>query len=135
MKKLLLLLLCLPLLVACGDSGEEEVQDYTSFVVENKYIENETFYYLKVAHKNDKGEWVKISDLGHLSKNERTQEVKLTQYYSEIRLFCNFYADTDVNHYYSFEIKENVKNILTLEEATQWQVVQDPSDPIQYPQE
>ena len=136
MKKLLLILLCMPLFIGCrdDDDNKEEVQDYTSFVVENKYIESETFFYLKVAYRDNRGEWIKITDLGHLSRNEQTKEVKLTKYYNEIRLFCNFYVDANVTHYYSFDIKENRKNILTLKEATQWQIVEDSTDPKQYPQ-
>ena len=140
MKKLLFLLI-IPLFFACGSDDDNkdgdglEIQDYTSFVIENKYIENETFFFLKAAYKNDKGAWVKLADLGNLSRDKQTQEVKLTKYYSEIRLFCKFYADTDIIHWYSFEIKENRKNTLKLEESTQWQVVKDITDPKQYPQE
>ena len=142
MKKLIYTLAMLMSIsfLSCGDDDNKdgdglEIQDYTSFVIENNYSEKINFYYAIVGYKDEKGVWYKLSDLGHLEDNKPSKEIKLTKYYSEIRLFCKFRVDTDVHRWYDFNLKENRKNILIIENSTQWQIVEDSSDPKQYPQE
>ncbi len=147
MKKLSQLFFVLAMLlsltfVACGSDDDNkdgdglEIQDYTSFVIENKYTETVNLYYTIVAYKDDKGVWRKLADIGHLENNKPSKEVKLTKYYKEVRLFCVLERITsNSTHYYDFDLKENRKNILIVENATQWTAVKDKDDPKQYPQE
>ena len=146
MKKLSQLFFVLAMLlsltfVACGSDDDNkdgdglEIQDYTSFTIENTLPKGENFYYIKIAYKNSDSNWITIADLGHLEDNKPSKEIKLTKFHAQVRLFCKFYIDKEGVYYYDFELKENRKNILKIVEGMQFNPVIDLSDPKQYPQE
>lgn len=140
MKKLLFLLV-IPLFFACGSDDDNkdgdglEIQDYTSFVIENKYSERVDLFYVIVAYKDKSGTFHKVADIGHLQGNKPSGNIKMDAYHQSVRLFCVLERITDDNiFFYDFDIKENRKNILKLEDSMQWTAVNDQTDPTQYPQ-
>lgn len=141
MKKLLLILLIAPLFFACGSDDDNkdgdglEIQDYTSFVIENEYPKNNDLYYMIIGIQGEDKTWHKIADIGTLISGEKSQDIKLIKYYRKVRVFCKLYIDTGTHYYLDFELKENRKNILSIEGDIQWTDIKDLTDPKQYPQE
>ncbi len=130
MKKYILLLLILPLFIACSSDDNEETQDYTSFTIHNKsdvYLPNVIIGYLV------DGKYKKIVNLGDIRKDEISNEIKITNSsIKEIYLFCDYLGTIRAD--ISFIISENKLNKFVLLSGIKGIAVKDKSDPLQYPQ-
>ena len=131
MKQLLLILLAATFFISCSSDDDNELtQDYTSFVVMQNQIENQTN---SVAGYQKDGNWIKIADLGDLEKGVYSPEIQITD-----NTITSFYVFTDYNGVVRLEheciLKPNKKNIFEIPSGTRGTGVTDKTDPIQYPQ-
>ena len=131
MKKLLTLLLLLPLLFACGSDDDDNTQDYTSFTVMQNAIENQQN--TVVGYKLADNTYKKIADLGDLKKGVASKEVKLTD-----NTIADIYIFTDYNNGVrlakTFKLTKSTKNNIEIPNEIGGIGFTDKTDPTQYPQ-
>ncbi len=131
MKKLFTLLLLATMLISCS-SDDDNDQDYTSFVFEQTADVNLTK--CVAGYKKD-GKYIKLGDLGDLSKGKQSPEIRVND-----NSITEVYFFTDYNGVVMFDavynIKKNTKNIFKLLETTQGIGIgeNNKSDPTKYPQ-
>jgi len=131
MKKILFLLLAVSLFTACSDDDDNKGQDYTSFVFYQ--TADVTLPNCVAGYKTPEGTYVKISDLGELSKGEYSPEVRVNDNnITEIYFFTDYNGCVKFDAVYT--LRKNTKNILKLLETTGGISVTDKTDPFQYPQ-
>lgn len=130
MKKLLLLLITLPLFLACS-SEDDNGQDYTSFIVTIDAAP--TFPNCVAGYKQTDGTFKKIASLGDLTKGKYSSEVKI-----DYNIITEIYLFTDYNNVVRFDavyqLKKNTKNTITVANGTGGISITDKTDPTQYPQ-
>lgn len=138
MKKLSLLLLLPIFLFSCSsDDNEadniEPEQDYTSFTVVFNSSNAEMFTNWKAAYKNDKGEFIKIADVGHLKEGATSKEIKIDNNTPlEIFLFYNYVQESMyLRGEKSYMLTKNKTNNISFEGKG---ITVNPKDPTQYPQ-
>ncbi|WP_101690757.1 hypothetical protein [Dysgonomonas massiliensis] len=129
MKKLLFLLI-IPLFFACGSDDEDNTQDYTSIVVENKTdikLSNVTIAYLKDDI------YIKVTSWDELSPKSKTNEfhVNSNSKFDEVYIFFDYSGTKRLNK--AFEIQTYKTNILTMVDMP-FTNITDKSDATQYPQ-
>lgn len=132
MKKLLYLLLILPLFVACGSDDDDNVtptQDYTSFTIMQNEIEDQQN--TVVGYKLADGTYKKIAELGDLKKGVVSKEVKLADNsITEIYIFSDYNGGVRLAK--SYKLIPRVKNEFILSGGGI--AFTDKTDPTQYPQ-
>lgn len=131
MKKLLLLLLLCTLFIGCSSDDDPVFgQDYTSFVFHQTVDNN-----LKncVAGYKKDGRYYKLGDLGDLSKDKYSPEIKVNDNsITEVYFFTDYNGGVRFNAKYT--LKKNTKNIFDLIDSVGGIGVTDKTDPTQYPQ-
>lgn len=130
MKQLLSLLLLLPLFMACSSDDDPKTsgQDYTSFVAFHN--EDLTASNCVAGYKKD-GKYIKIGDLGTLTKGKYSPEIKLTDNnITEIYIFTDYNGGVRFNTTFKLNVKE--KNIIEIKGGGIG--FTDKTDPTQYPQ-
>lgn len=131
MKKLLLILLIVPLFISCSSDDDEQTQDYTSFVVTNQSsqvdLPNVTVGYLI------DGKFKRITALGDIKANGKSEEYILSDNNIKGVYFFSDYAGV-IRINKEFTIKKNAKNLFNLSGDIQTISVTDKTDPTQYPQ-
>lgn len=143
MKKLLTLLLLLPLFVACSKDDdnkepEDPKQDYTSFTVACE-TDNFTVYNCVIGYKGSDGVWVRVAALGDIKGKTESKEVKVDyNKVKEVYLFNDYYEDgkykATARTPDPFTLKENKKNKLIIPYSRSVDTV-NKGNPKQYPQE
>lgn len=135
MKNIIYLILVLSFFISCSSDENTEIQDYTSFVV---YHNIDVIFPNCIAGYKKDGKFIKIADLGDLSKGEQSPNIIINNNsINEIFIFSDYLPNaTKVsimfdyvykitsNKYNKIEIKSNIKGI----------EVTDKTDPSQYPQ-
>lgn len=131
MKKLLLILITLPLFVACSsDETESDWQEYTSFVV--WHGEDITLINCVAAYKNN-GKYYKLGNLGNLLPNKQSNEIVVeNESVNEIYVFTDYGSTRRLD--IIFTLKENYKNVFEIPGDTKGIPITDNTDPTQYPQ-
>ena len=131
MKKLLTLLLILPLLVSCSDDDPViPTQDYTSFVFEQTVDNN--LPNCIAAYKKD-GKYYKLGNLGDLSLNKQSPEIRINDNsITEVYFFTDYLNTVRFDAIYKLQFKS--KNIFKLSSNVGGISVTDKTDPTQYPQ-
>lgn len=130
MKKLVYLLIILPLLISCSSDDSEPMQDYTSFTLENKSsvdLPNVVIGYLT------EGRYKKIADLGNINKGEISNEIRVNDSsIKEIYVFSDYLGTIRAD--ISFNLNQNMLNKFILPSGVKGIAITDKSDPLQYPQ-
>lgn len=131
MKKILIILLLLPLFISCSsDDDNTPTQDYTSFVVENKTSID--MANVVVGYLID-GKYKKLASLGDLKKGAVSKEIRVED--SSIK---SVYVFTDYNGTVradiTYNLKNNIKNILILPSGVKGIDASDKTNPEKYPQ-
>lgn len=129
MKKLFTLLLLATMLISCS-SDDDNDQDYTSFVFEQTADVNLTK--CVAGYKKD-GKYIKLGDLGDLSKGKQSPEIRVNDNsITEVYFFTDYNAVSRFD--YTYVLKKNTKNIFKLTDGIKGIGVTDKTDPAQYPQ-
>lgn len=121
-----------PLFFACSSDNEEiegQTQDYTSIVVENKTGSN---LYNVVLGLYDGDKYSVYQKIGDIKFNESTNEIFVNSIKSDVYLFySNSWEVVRLNN--TIDIKKNSKNIITITRNAPKKIVNDWTDPSQYP--
>lgn len=129
MKNLLAILILLPMLFSCS-SDDNDVQDYTSFVVT---IDATPIFPNCVAGYMENGEYHSIGNLGDLTQNKYSQEIiLLNKSITDIYIFSDY--DGVIRFDDVYKVDKNKKNIIVIKNGTRGIVVTDKKDARQYPQ-
>lgn len=134
MRAILSILILLPLFISCssdsnGEPPVELTQDYTSIVVENKTGLN---LYNIVLGSYDGNKYSIYQKIGDVKQNESTDEIVLDNIEPDVYLFyLNLLEVVKLNN--PIVIKKNNKNTITITRYTPGKVVEDWTDPTQYP--
>lgn len=130
MKNIFVLLLLLPLFIACSSDNGDDLQDYTSFVVTNN--SDIDLPNCVVGYQKD-GLWIKVAELGNLNQGQSSKEVILEKFiWEDVYVFTDYLTPRRLD--VAFSLKENNKNILKFPSDTKGVVVTNKKDPSQYPQ-
>ena len=132
MKKLIALLLFVPLFISCSsdDDNNGYSQDYTSFVF---YHTSDVNLPNCVAAYKRSGKYYKIAGLGALSKGKYSPEIKLTDNsIDKIYLFSDYNGVIRFDDI--FQLQKFEKNSFLIEDGTKGIRITDKDDPTQYPQ-
>lgn len=130
MKQLLYILFAVTLFTACSSDDDDNTQDYTSFVFHQTV--NNTLPNCIAAYKKD-GKFYKIANLGELSKDKYSSDVRVNDNaITEIYFFTDY--NGGVRFDTTYKLKKNTKNIFDLLESIGGIGFSDKSDPTQYPQ-
>lgn len=131
MKQLLTLLLLCTFFIGCSSDDDPVFgQDYTSFVFHQTVDNN-----LKncVAGYKKDGKYYKLGDLGDLSKDKYSPEIRINDNtITEVYFFTGFNGGVRVDKTYT--LKKNTKNIFDLTNDIKGIPFSDKTDPTQYPQ-
>lgn len=131
MKKLLALLLILPLFAACSDDKDEPSQDYTSFVFYTN--ENVKFGNCVAAYLDKNNDYRRIAEVGNFTLNSPSKEIRITdESVSEIYLFTGSNIKSRLDAVY--KLKQKKKNSFEIIQGTKGLEVFDETDSKQYPQ-
>ncbi len=137
MKQILILILTLPLFIACSNDKEDEpTQDYTSFTFVY-HADVISFPNCVVGYKVG-DEYKKLAELGDLAKDIPSKEVIVDdESIEEIYLFTDytasiFYVGVRFDDIYT--IKKNKKNEFLIKEDTRGIPFTDKNNPLEYPQ-
>lgn len=129
MKNLLAILILLPMLFSCS-SDDNDVQDYTSFVIVNNSEIN--MPNCVIGYKKG-GVWIKISELGNLQKGTESKEIILNEHIEEpIFVFTDYISPRKLD--VPFTLKKNIKNKLSFPLDVRGIIVSNKEDATQYPQ-
>lgn len=131
MKKLLTLLLLTTLLISCSSDDDPEVnQGYTSFVFHQTVDNNLTNCI--AGYKKD-GKYYKLGDLGDLSKDKYSKEIRVDDNsITEVYFFTDYNGGVRFNAVY--KLNKNTKNVFDLLESVGGTSFGDKTDPTKYPQ-
>lgn len=132
MKQLLSLLFILPLFMACSSDDDPKTsgQDYTSFVFHQTVDNNLTN--CVAGYKKD-GKYYKLGDLGDLSKDKYSAEIRVNDNsITEVYFFTDYNGGVRFNAVY--KLNKNTKNVFDLLESVGGTSFGDKTDPTKYPQ-
>lgn len=135
MKKLIYLLLILPVLISCSSDDNEPMQDYTSFTVFHNI--DVVFPNCIAGYKKD-GNFIKIADLGDLSKGKQSPDIIIkNNSINEIFIFSDYLPNAtkvSIMFDYAYKITNNKYNRIEIKSNIKGIEVTDKTDPSQYPQ-
>lgn len=133
MKKILTLLLIIPIFIACSKDDDTKFsgQDYTSFAV--TIDSSPQFPNCVAGYKLNDGTYKKIADLGTLTKGKYSPEIRVNDNsITEIYVFTDYNGGIRFNEVY--KLNKNSKNSIVVGFQTSGIGFTDKSDPKQYPQ-
>lgn len=133
MKQLLYLLFAVMILSSCSSDDNPVIPPLgdTSFIV--TIDSPPSFTNCIAGYKSTDGTYIKIGDLGTLSRGKYSPEIKINN-----DLITDIYIFTDYNGVIRFDekyrITKNAKNTITVAYNTKGVSITDKKDPKQYPQ-
>lgn len=102
-----------PLNGAIPTTEQEQSQDYTSFVFENKAADNYAFNEVKIGYFNANEDCILLTDIGIISPNGTTKEIKVED--DNIKDIYFFYKSSESDWRFRntnpFKLEKNKKNI------------------------
>lgn len=125
----------LPFFVSCSSDDNEPMQDNTSFTVFHNI--DVVFPNCVAGYKKD-GNFIKIADLGDLSKGKQSPNIIIkNNSINEIFIFSDYLPNAtkvSIMFDYVYKIKSNKYNKIEIKSNIKGIEVTDKSDPSQYPQ-
>ncbi|GAB6010140.1 hypothetical protein [Dysgonomonas reticulitermitis] len=134
MKKLFTFILLATFFISCSSDDDNNTQDYTSFVVTLQNTESSDLILTNcVAGCKKDGKYIKLGDLGDLSKGKQSKEITITDNsVTDVYIFTDYNAVNRLD--ILFKLNKNQKNIFEIPKGTKGIGVTDKTDPTQYPQ-
>lgn len=133
MKKLVYLLLIIPILISCSNDDNEHIQDYTSFTVT---INSSSIFKDCIAGYKLDGKFKKIANLGELTEGKTSAEVQISDNnITEIYIFADLGGATGIVRADAvYTLTKYKKNTIVVSNNTRGIQITDKTDPTQYPQ-